>query len=684
MTEEVLRIQNLAVGYHNRKGDFCPILRDVNLSIGRGESIGLVGESGCGKSTLALSLMAYLKAGNICQDGHVYFADRDLFSLDAKQLEAIRGSRIALVPQNAGQSLTPTLRISTQIEEAIRLHTQINSEDVHKRVLQLLTQVQLPQPERIARRYPHELSGGQQQRVAIAMALAAEPDVLILDEPTTGLDVTTETHILTLLNDLRKSLGTTMIFVSHDIGVIQYVSDRVAVMYAGEIVEDGTVYDVLHQPTHPYTRGLLASVPSVCMPGIPRAMPGLPPPVGSVVMGCAFYERCAFASQKCLEIAPELEQSQFDKHPHLVRCHHYDEVRRAPYRSSMNGQFDTHSNGAFKATLMTMDEVAITYARQGLLSSLFGKQSEQAATVSDVSFAIKQGETLALVGESGSGKSTILRAIAGIKSLHNGTIYFQEDALKQDTENRSLDLRRRIQLIFQNPDASLNPRHTVGDIINQPLRLYFDWDAKQRQKRCHELLELVRLGEHYVNRYPAQLSGGEKQRVAIARAFAAEPDLVLCDEVTSSLDVSVQSAILDLLAALQHEQGTTYLFITHNLAVVRAIAHRVIVLYQGRICEIGSVKSVYAPPYHPYTETLLGAVLDPSRSHAPIVHHADVELAPPKRGCPFQQRCPRKLGSICDHETPPAQTTYDGHTIHCHIPLEDLTVMQSNLAEVEA
>ena len=472
-----------------------------------------------------------------------------------------------------------------------------------------------------------------------------------------------------------------MVYVSHDLGAIARVSDRIAVMYAGELVLEGPARRVLKQPAHPYARGLLLSIPRLKEAVVPASMPGRPPPPGGAGEGCGFADRCPMAEQRCRDERPALEPAAVQE---LVRCHFHERVGqlpppqppKRPDRPSLD-QTDC---------ILRLDNVAISYAKPGIVDQILGRQPDVTPTIDNIDLTILRGETVGLVGESGSGKSTILRAIAGLWPPRSGTITFEAaESLNTSVDERAKDLTRRIQLIFQNPDASLNPRHTVAEILAQPLRLYFGLGGDELRQRSVALLDRVRLRAHYLERLPSQLSGGEKQRVAVARAFAAEPDLVLCDEVTSALDVSVQAAVLDLLMQLQADRGTTYIFVSHDLAVVRAIADRVAVLYQGRLCELGPSEDVYRLPSHPYTEVLLGAVLEPDPDTKPILAAEDaVDLFPPPKGCPFQRRCPRRIGDVCDNETPPWRPTESGHAIRCHIPLAELLGAQEQAANAVA
>ena len=681
MSEKLVDIQDLSIGYTTKNGRLVYVLRNVNLQIAAGETLGLVGESGCGKSTLGQAMMGFLRSGSKVLGGQVRFRDKDMFGLHPKELESIRGRSIALIPQNAGQSLTPTIRVGKQIVEALELNANLRGAEADKRAVELLGQVRLPSPEEMAVRYPHELSGGQQQRVAVAMALAGNPDMLVLDEPTTGLDVTTQAHILELLRDVVKEMGTAMMYISHDLGVIARVSDRVSVMYAGEKVEDATATQIFKAPSHPYTRGLLESIPRLTLSGIPKSMPGHPPLPGTLP-GCHFEPRCEFATDICRSESPKLEpiqQAAGSASKHFARCHHWDKLAKADFSEELKEVFQDIQKDVGKPAI-TITDVAISYFKPGLIDNMLGVKAPP-DTVSNINLSVNQGETLALVGESGSGKSTIVKTISGLLPAKDGMIAFEDFDLTVDVDKRPMELRKRIQMIFQNPDASLNPRHSVSEILDQPLNLYFPkLTSAEKETRKRALLERVRLSDRYLTRYPAQMSGGEKQRVAIARAFAADPEVVLCDEVTSALDVSVQAAVLDLLADLQKEHGTTYIFITHDLAVVRAFADRVAVLYQGRLCEVGTVDEIYAPPFHPYAQTLLGAALEPDPDMEPQLLAGDIpESAPPATGCPFQRRCPVRVGEICD-TTMPEWVSPDGavdHQIRCHIPIADLHGMQT-------
>ncbi len=675
MKTSVQQINNLTIGFQSQKGQQISILKNINTTINKGETVGIVGESGSGKSTLALAMMGYVKHGLFTISGECMFHSNNLLEMNNKELENIRGRKIAMIPQNAGQSLTPNLKIGYQIDEALKLHTDLKKTDRDNKISELLNKVRLPSPETMAQRYPHELSGGQQQRVAVAMALAGSPELLLLDEPTTGLDVTTQAHVLELLNLIAKDTGTSMVYVSHDLGAIAQVSDRVIVMYSGEIVLDGPVRSILKNPIHPYTFGLLKSIPKLTLPGLPNSMSGSQPQPGSIKEGCSFYDRCEFADKNCKINSPELEYIN-DLNTH-VRCFRHKELIN---QNELNSQtVKSIENKILKNEILDLSNVSISYAKQKFIEQLINKIEDKNPTVKDIDININKGETLALVGESGSGKSTILKSIAGLLKTKDGIIKFEKDKeLSSDLRKRDPKFLRAIQLIFQNPDESLNPNHTVEEIVAQPLKLYFGLKGHELKEKIINVLDKVRLGKFYLTRYPRQLSGGEKQRVAVARAFAAKPDIILCDEVTSALDVSVQAAVLNLLQELKEDFGTTYIFVSHDLAVVRAISDRVAVLYQGRLCEIGPSKNVYKFPSHPYTEVLLGAVLEPDPDIKPkLVAEDIVEEKPPENGCSFQGRCPRILGDICKNEVPPWQSTENGNSIRCHIKIDDLKNQQT-------
>jgi len=603
MIDHLLQIENLAIGYDTPDGPPVSLVRDVSFSLEAGQTLGLVGESGCGKSTLLLSILGYYKSGLKRLSGNVKFEGQDPDTLALDELQILRGGSMALIPQNAGQALTPTLKISTQMFEALRLHSNTPSSDWYDKAIELFNRVKLPVPQEIMDRYPHELSGGQQQRVAVAMALAGEPRLLLLDEPTTGLDVTTQMHVLDLLNEIADELQTAMVYVSHDIGVISMVCENIAVMYAGEIVESGKKQNILATPAHPYTQALLASIPHLHQETLPNSIDGLLPQPGKreLISGCVFMDRCPLSEPECQTKKPAIIQLPDQQ----VKCLL---VERSLSENSI-GQLTpiTRANPLDEAVL-TVSDLEITYDRPSLLQR-FGNW-QPTMTTKNINFTIQRGQILGLVGESGSGKSTILRTVAGLQKGFSGSIQLLEQFdLMKSVDKREKECLQRIQLVFQNPDASLNPRRTIAEIIRRPLMLYFDMTEEEMDAEINRIMDSINLPQHYLGRYPGQLSGGEKQRVAIARALASKPDLILCDEITSALDVSVQASIIKLLLDLRDDHNLALLFVSHDLAVVEALSDQVIILEKGEICESGPVQEVFTNPKHPYTRSLMEAVL---------------------------------------------------------------------------
>jgi peptide/nickel transport system ATP-binding protein len=585
----------------------APVVDAIDLSLAPGAAFGIAGESGSGKSTLLLAMMGIVKPGLTRRAGTSHFDGIDLFGTDLPALEKLRGGRIALVPQNASLALTPNIRIGDQIAEVLRYHTDLPEEQHKARIAELLAEVKLPDAARLGRRFPHELSGGQLQRVGIAMALAGAPDLLLLDEPTTGLDVTTQVGILDLLAEIRATQGMAMVCVSHDLGVLARLCDDIAIMYAGRIIEQGPVSTLLTHPAHPYARALLASIPRLAEARIPASIPGRPPAPEQALAGCRFAPRCQHTSAICGETVPAY-RALATIAPHQIACHH-------PQQDSMGAAGsqapDARPDLSAAETRISIENLAVTYQRRRPLLP-FLAPTVVARTIADLTLKLRKGEILGLVGESGSGKSTLLKTLAGLWPALDGRITLDGRIdLTEPVTTRDRDALRRMQLIFQNPDASLNPRHTIREILAQPLRLYFDLSRDEIEKRATQLLGEVRLDASYLARFPSDLSGGERQRVAIARAFAAEPEVILCDEITSALDVSVQASILQIISDLSRDHGVACLFVSHDLAVVRAIADHIAVLYRGQLVEIGSARQVCEAPKEDYTRRLLAAVLEP-------------------------------------------------------------------------
>jgi peptide/nickel transport system ATP-binding protein len=581
------------------------------------------------------------------------------------------------------------MRVGEQVCEVIRAHDTLTKRASFVRALDLFAAVNMPQPAEIASRYPHQISGGQQQRVLIAMALACNPDLLIMDEPTTGLDVTTEAQILDLVEALKKRFSSAILYISHNLGVIARISDHVVVMYAGQVVERGPVGEVYHAQQHPYTAGLLRCLPNLSFGRKARSLEvirGMIPDLARLPDGCVFEPRCPFARELCRERPPALAQVAPG---HFSRCLFSQEVvqgapahQKAITTGSAVPAEGRDAGSSHTSPLLEVQNLVKHYRQRGQLLGFLGNRVPLRA-LDDVSFSLPPNETLAVVGESGCGKTTLARCVVGLVEPTSGRLRFAGQDATIPTSRRHREIHRRLQMVFQNPDATLNPRRSIGDALVRPLQLFGKMSRKAARDTATELLRAVRLEERYLERLPSQLSGGEKQRVGIARAFAANPDLVVCDEPVSALDVSVQAAILNLLSDLQKKRLTAYLFISHDLSVVRYLADHVVVIYLGKICEIGPVERVFGSPYHPYTEALLSAVPVPDpeaivgriRLEGPVPNPAN-----PPTGCVFHTRCPRKIGTICETLPPPTRSARDGHQIVCHLSLEDLARVQGDTA----
>ncbi|HSN77431.1 MAG TPA: ABC transporter ATP-binding protein [Anaerolineae bacterium] len=677
----ILQIDDLTVSY--RQGnDWLDAVRDVSLRIEAGETVGLVGESGSGKSTLALAVLRALPENGVVRQGSMRLAGRGLLGLTPAEMQQVWREQIKLVPQNPLVSLNPAMRIGQQLAEALPssppARGQRNYAD--RAVLDALAAVQIADPPAVARSYPHQLSGGMQQRVMIAMALLGEPLLLVLDEPTTNLDVTTEAVILDLVRDLIRQRGTSVLYVSHNLGVLAGICDRVAVLYAGELVEDARVAQLYRRPLHPYTLGLLDSVPRL---GLNRRQAALLPIPGSVPRlderpaGCVFAPRCPVAVALCQQ-RPQPSPAQPD---HLVRCHRWAEIQSGALKVTLvlavvddvQAASDADANGE---TVLTVRELTKRFDQSRSLADLLaGRPARAVRAVDGVNVQIGRGRTLGLVGESGSGKTTLARCVVGLTERSGGDVTLLDLPLAPALNQRNPATLRRLQMVFQNPDEALNPYRTVGQTLTRTLSRLAGLPKAEAQQRAGELLALVKLDLSYLERLPGQLSGGEKQRVSIARAFASQPDLLLFDESVSALDVSVQAAILNLLSELQEERQTAYLFISHDLAVVSYLADDVAVMYLGQVVEVGPTEHIFQPPHHPYTAALLSAipVLDPADQRQRIHLQGDIpSAAAMPSGCRFHTRCPRFLGDLCVQQEPSWQDGGDGHWIRCHITVDEL------------
>lgn len=586
----VLKVEGLGV---SMVPSGTPLVDDISFAVRPGCILGLVGESGCGKTTASMALLGYARRGLRISSGSVLLDDVDVLKLGKSDMRGIRGRHAAYVPQDPSSALNPCLRIGAQLREALKVHQSktvlrdevmtMTAAEMDARIRELMAEVQLPDTDEFLARYPHQLSGGQKQRVTIAMAFSCRPELILLDEPTTGLDVSTQRHILETLRRLTSQYGTAGVYVSHDLAVVSQVSDHVAVMYAGRIVEMGPTADVMRTPRHPYTAGLLGAVPipesRTCLEGID----GLPPRPGRWPRGCSFASRCEYADAACLSQLPALEDVGLTR----VRC----------LRPLAGG--DRAKEGAKVPDVGTRDERNALFVRG--LDCYYGDKH----VLKKVTFEAKAGLCTGVVGESGSGKTTLAQCLVGLHGSWTGDVRFDGRQLPTTAARRTNADRQRIQYVFQNPYTALNPRWTVYQIIEEPLRHFTHMSTSERRAQVRRVLEDVCLEEQFVCKYPDQLSGGENQRVAIARALVTEPTVLICDEVTSALDVSVQAVVIEMLRRLQIERGLSMVFITHNLALVESIAQRVVVLHQGSVVEDGPVQDVLSNPQDPYTVRLL-------------------------------------------------------------------------------
>jgi peptide/nickel transport system ATP-binding protein len=663
-SESILEVRDLSVAYGGR-----PALRGVTLRVESGQTYGLVGESGSGKSTLAMAVMGHLAGEGAVTGGGIRFEGRALTGLTKEELRGVWGRGMALVPQEPFSSLNPSMRVGEQLAEGLRLHLGLDAGAARTRARHWLERVRLPDPGRALEAYPHQLSGGQQQRILIAMALSAHPKLLVLDEPTTALDATTEAAVLDLLGDLLGETGAAALYVTHNLGVVAGRAQRTAVLYASELMEDAPTEALFRQPLHPYTRGLLDSLPR---PGQRRAaerlngIAGNLPPPGELPPGCVFAPRCPLAVERCHSERPPLDEPLPGRR---VRCHRWPEILAGEAGAAGEPQGAGARPPAAAGAALRLEHLSVAYPAR----------PRPAQAVRDVSLEIGRGRTLGIVGESGSGKTSLARAVAGLAAHSQGDVQLAGESLPLRLHRRPRALLRRLQMVFQNPEEALNPHLTVGESLGRPLARLLGLRGARRDARVAELLDAVRLPREFARRRPGQLSGGEKQRVAIARAFAASPDLLLADEPVSALDVSVQANILNLLNDLQAERGTAMLFISHDIRVVAYLADEVAVMYLGQVMENGPAGALFEAPHHPYTEALLSAVHDPGGRDAPAIR-LEGEIPDPRHvpaGCPFHTRCPRALGALCESEPAPWRETANGKRIYCHIPLEELAAAQA-------
>ena len=676
----ILEIENLSISFFTRLREI-PAVMDFSCTVMPGEAMGLVGESGCGKSTVALGVMMDLGKNGRIVGGSIKFKGRDLMAMSQEELRDIRGSEIAMIYQEPMASLNPAMRIGKQLMEVPMIHEGVSEKEAHRRALEVVSDVRLPDPARILNSYPHQLSGGQQQRIVIAMALMSKPALLILDEPTTALDVTVEAAVVDLVKDLGKKYGTSMLFISHNLGLILETCDRLCVMYSGEAVETGSIKDVFDKMQHPYTQALFRSIP---LPGADKnarplvAIPGNFPLPHERPPGCNFGPRCDYFEEGRCNAGdiPMFPVKGAERHD--TRCLKFEEIDWAsPPKAAKE-----HAKTPVGDVVLKMEDLKKYYEVSG---GLFGGGSTKVVKANEeLSFEAREGETLAIVGESGCGKSTFAKVLMGLETATDGKILlYNQDIQETPIEQRSTDTVSSVQMVFQNPFDTLNPSMTVGRQIIRALEVFGEGKSdEERRQRMLELLDLVKLPREFAERMPRQLSGGQKQRVGIARAFAGGAKIVVADEPVSALDVSVQAAVTDLLMEIQRQNKTTLLFISHDLSIVRYLSDRVMVMYLGHVVEIGTTDQVFSPPYHPYTEALLSAVpiADTHVEKKRIVLEGEIPSAMnPPPGCPFQTRCRWKekvAGGLCERDVPPIVTLAPGHQIKCHLSAEELARME--------
>ena len=680
----ILKVANAAISYETRYGD-VEAVRDVSFNVHRAQTFGVVGESGCGKSTVAFGIVDFLGPNGKIVGGSIKFQGQELVGRSQEELRKLRGDQISMVYQDPMQALNPSVTIGDQLAEVLTVHRDIPKNKAWEKSIHMLDRVYMPDSANVIKRYPHQISGGQQQRVVIAMALLNNPALLIMDEPTTALDVTVEAVVLDLIEDLKRDFDTAIVYITHDLGVVARVCNYVGVMYAGEMVEVGSVETIYGNPLHPYTQGLMRCVPklgatkesSILYPIKGR----VPAPKDRPTGACVFAPRCDYATDRCRSEKPSLREVETG---HNARCFYSEEIDPDAWRPPKGlipeiSALDEQENGE---PIIKIEDLKMYYEQESksLLSLVGAGEPLYVKAVDNVSLEVPAGKTLGIVGESGCGKSTLAKTIIGLETPREGKAEFLGFDLTQPVSKRDVDLIEELQMVFQNPDSTMNPSYSVGQQIGRPLRRFNAVPGNEVRDEVVRLLNAVRLDASYYRRLPRQLSGGEKQRVGIARAFASRPDLVLCDEPVSALDVSVQAAVLNLLMEIQNEYGTTMMFIAHDLSVVRFFSDYVAVMYLGHLVEFGPAENIYAPPYQPYTEALLSAVPIPdpraTQKHIRLSGTVPSALDPPS-GCVFHTRCPRRDllpdgGKICEEQVPPWQYNTDDHRIYCHIPLEEL------------
>ncbi|MEQ1943085.1 ABC transporter ATP-binding protein [Mesorhizobium sp. VNQ89] len=678
----IIDIENLSISFFTKRGEI-PAVMDFSCKVLPGEAMGIVGESGCGKSTVSLGIMRDLSNVGKIVGGRIRFKGKDMGEMSDEELRSIRGNEIAMIYQEPMASLNPAMKIGQQLMEVPLLHDKVSKEEAYNRALEMVRSVRLPDPERMMRSYPHQLSGGQQQRIVIAMALLSKPALLLLDEPTTALDVTVEAGIVELVKGLGEKFGTSMIFVSHNLGLILETCDKITVMYSGEAVETGSIRDVFDRMRHPYTQGLFRSIP---LPGADKnsrplvAIPGQLPLPHERPKGCNFGPRCHhFVEGVCN--ADEIPMIPVEGHDnHFSRCVRFNEIDWAALPEGATEKKEPVKPGA---PVLKIDDLKKYY--KVAANEIFGGGEARTVKANEtISFVARESETVAIVGESGCGKSTLAKVLLGLETASSGTVTLgNKDIQSTAIEDRDVGTISSIQMVFQNPFDTLNPSHSVGSQIIRTLEKFgYGKTAGERHQRMLELLDLVKLPRAFATRMPRQLSGGQKQRIGVARAFAGTAKVVVADEPVSALDVSVQAAVTELLMDIQRTNKTTMLFISHDLSVVRYIADRVVVMYLGCIVEQGTTDQIFSPPYHPYTEALLSAIpiADTSVVKKHIVLEGDIPSAMnPPTGCPFQTRCRYKnlvADGLCEKQVPPVKDLGGGHMSLCWLSDDVLATME--------
>jgi peptide/nickel transport system ATP-binding protein len=693
MTDPLLDVRNLTTRFHTARG-VVHAVENVSFAVNAGETLAIVGESGSGKSVTALSLLRMVRPPGRIEDGEIRFRGHDLMTLDEAGLRAVRGAGMSMVFQDPVASLNPAMRIADQLVETMRAHGKFTEKQARSRAVELMKLVGIPSPEARLADYPHTFSGGMRQRVVIAMAVANEPDLIIADEPTTALDVTIQAQVLDLLATLNRELGTAVILITHNLGVVARLCQRAAVMYAGRIVEQAPVAELFAEPRHPYTRDLLAATPRLSADRDTPLVPieGRPPDLVTLPHGCAFAPRCRLAEPRCHETMPETrsvtptETAATEATATSSRswaCWVSDAAQAAgrplPPVPATAGVPSIAARSASREPLLRLHQVG-RFFPSGKDRLLPRKASSGVQALDSVDLVVHRGETVGLVGESGCGKSTLARVVLGIHPATSGSVCYDGTDVTAATGKALRRYRRKVQLVFQDPYSSLNPRMTVAGMLREPIEIHGLANGHGVDARVREVLEMVGLDRSVATRYPHEFSGGQRQRIAIARALAVEPELIVCDEAVSALDVSLQAQILNLLTDLRARLGLAYVFIGHDLATVRHISDRIVVMYLGQIVESGPADAVIAAPQHPYTASLLSAVPEPDpvveRTRERIMLSGDVPspLDPP-RGCLFHTRCPigpmaRPERTVCIEQRPQLTATADGNLAACHFPGE--------------